>query len=197
MIQRIDNKLNGYFKENKDFVGLPISLQEKLEKWDEQKKPIERLEWNAYFMGIAYLSSLRSPDARTKVGCVIVSPNNTILTTAYNGVLRGIDERILPNNSAEKYPFILHSEDNALLNLARNGQSSLGAIVYLTGPPCFSCVQKLYQAGISRVFYGNQTINMLENQEYKDNIALFKFLTQNSMPLIPIDFDKNTLEDLL
>ena len=188
MIQKLDNKLNGYLKDSEIFSGLSESLQEKLASWDALKKPIERLDWNTYFMAIAFLSSLRSPDGRTKVGCCIVDQNNTILTTAYNGLLRGVDERIFPNNSSDKYQYFLHSEENALLNLARKGQSSDNSIVYLTGPPCYGCIQKMYQAGISKVFHGNQYINLIDNQEYKDNVELFKLLTQNSMPLISMDF---------
>ena len=190
MLLKIDNKLNGFLKDSNDFAGMSKSLLEKLERWDSEKAPIKRLDWHTYFIGIALLSSLRSTDGRTRVGCCVVDRNNTILTTAFNGVIRGVDERIFPNYNEEKYQFFLHGEENALLNLARKGQTSLNSIVYITGPPCFSCAQKMYQAGVSKVFHIDQKINMLDNQDYKDNMELFTRITSNNMPIIPLSFKK-------
>ncbi len=38
------------------------------------------LEWDAYFMGVAILSSYRSKDPGTQVGACIVSKNNRIMS---------------------------------------------------------------------------------------------------------------------
>ena len=37
------------------------------------------ISWDAYFMGIALLSSKRSKDPNTRVGACLVSPDNKIL----------------------------------------------------------------------------------------------------------------------
>ena len=44
------------------------------------KQRIDYLTWDEYFMGIAYLSSLRSKDPSTQVGACIVSQDNRILS---------------------------------------------------------------------------------------------------------------------
>lgn len=43
------------------------------------------ITWDEYFIGIAKLSSMRSKDPSTQVGCCIVSKDNRILSVGYNG----------------------------------------------------------------------------------------------------------------
>lgn len=193
----INNHLNGFLSENKDFVGLSKSLQQKLETWDLEKKPIERIKWCYYFLSIAYLTSLRSPDARTKHGTVLVNENKSIIGTGYNGYISNIEDRILPNYLSSKYPFMIHSELSAILNCAKNGISTNNSTAYLTGAPCFNCSQLLYQSGIKFVYHGNKSSKMIENDEYKENMELFKWLTQNSMPIMHINFGEEDLKELL
>ncbi|MBR3646298.1 MAG: cytidine deaminase, partial [Lachnospiraceae bacterium] len=47
--------------------------------------------WDEYFMGIAYLSAMRSKDPNTQVGACIVSQDNKILSMGYNGLPIGCD----------------------------------------------------------------------------------------------------------
>ena len=44
------------------------------------------ISWDEYFMGVAYLSSMRSKDPNTQVGACIVSQDNKILSMGYNGL---------------------------------------------------------------------------------------------------------------
>ena len=43
------------------------------------------ITWDEYFMGVAYLSGMRSKDPNTQVGACIVSEDNKILSMGYNG----------------------------------------------------------------------------------------------------------------
>lgn len=46
------------------------------------------IDWDTYFMSVAALSSLRSKDPVTQVGCCIVdSGNNHIIGCGYNGMV--------------------------------------------------------------------------------------------------------------
>ena len=47
------------------------------------------ISWDEYFMGIAMLAARRSKDPNTQVGACIVSRDNIILSTGYNGAPRG------------------------------------------------------------------------------------------------------------
>lgn len=197
MLQKIDNKLNGYLVENRDFDHLSLSVREKLNKWDGNKQQIVRPDWNSYFMAHAFLASTRSCDARTKTGAVIINSSNEIISEGFNSFIRRIDDRLLPNYDADKYDWMQHAELNALLNAARQGKATIGGICYITGKPCLACAQAMWQAGISKIFYGNKYIQMCDGQDYKDNMEIFNWLINKEMPMIHIDFGKEQLNEII
>ena len=49
-------------------------------------KRSDYISWDEYFMGIAMLAAKRSKDPNTQVGACIVSPENIIFSTGYNGM---------------------------------------------------------------------------------------------------------------
>ena len=115
-------------------------------------------KWDARFLRLATHISEWSKDPSTQVGCVVVGPDREIRSTGFNGLPRGIednDERL--NNREVKYPLICHAEENAIMHAARIGMSLKGCTVYVTWPPCTSCARSLIQAGISSVFYPENT----------------------------------------
>ena len=114
------------------------------------------ISWDEYFMGVAYLSGMRSKDPSTQVGACIVSPNNKILSMGYNGFPNGCDDDEFPwertgEGNETKYPFVTHSELNAILNY--RGGSLEGAKIYVTLFPCNECAKAIIQAGIKTVIY--------------------------------------------
>lgn len=123
-----------------------------------------KMKWDHTFLLEALLASYRSHDANTQCGCVIVK-DNTILSSGYNGFIRGIDDNALPNIRPYKYPYMLHAELNAVLNCSRQGKSTLGATAYITTKPCLSCFQMLWQAGIVRIVHSNLSISQRYNNE--------------------------------
>lgn len=50
------------------------------------------MNWHEYFLDMAGFVSSKSKDPSTKCGAVIVSPNNVVLATGYNGFPRGVRE---------------------------------------------------------------------------------------------------------
>ena len=100
------------------------------------------ISWDEYFMGVAYLSSMRSKDPNTQVGACIVSQDNKILSMGYNGLPVGCDN---------KYFYTTHSELNAILNY--RGGSLEGAKIYVTLFPCNECAKAIIQCGIKEVIY--------------------------------------------
>lgn len=50
------------------------------------------MNWNSYFIEMAMLVAKKSKDPSTKVGCVIVGPDNEIRSTGFNGFPRGVQE---------------------------------------------------------------------------------------------------------
>lgn len=111
-------------------------------------------KWHVRFMQMAKLISTWSKDQSTKVGCVIVSPEKAILSMGYNGFPRGVDDTI-PTRQIRptKYEFVVHAEENAILNAGKNGTRLNGGILYVTMPPCTRCAGSIIQAGIKEVIY--------------------------------------------
>ncbi len=148
-----------------------------------QKKTVnfaKKDSWDNYFLDLAIQISKRSPDSQTKHGCVIVQ-NKKIIGTGYNGFIHGVDDSQLPTIRPAKYPFMIHSELNAILNCIL---PPIGATAYITGKPCLHCFQCLYQAGISEIIYKKNNIShMLQNPEEIKNFKLLLKLTKNKIKI--------------
>lgn len=97
-------------------------------------------------MAMAVLVSMRSKDAQTKHGCIIVNEKNRIVGTGYNSFPSGMDDQLLPNLRPTKYSYIIHAESNAIKNTSINDLD--GCRAYITGYPCLSCLTELYQKSI-------------------------------------------------
>lgn len=116
------------------------------------------ISWDEYFMGVAVLSGMRSKDPGTQVGACIVSSDNKILSMGYNGFPKGCDDDEFPwertgEPNETKYPFVTHSELNAILNY--RGGSLEGAKIYVTLFPCNECAKAIIQAGIRAIVYAS------------------------------------------
>ena len=116
------------------------------------------ITWDEYFMGIALLSAERSKDPSTQVGACIVSENNKILSTGYNGMPIGCNDDEMPwEREAEKpndtkYPFVCHAELNAILN-SPSLIDNKNAKIYVALFPCNECAKSIIQSGIKEIIY--------------------------------------------
>lgn len=122
------------------------------------EKRKDYISWDEYFMGIAFMSGMRSKDPNTQVGACIVSSDNKILSMGYNGLPRGCSDDEFPWNREgdpleNKYFYTTHSELNAILNY--RGGSLEGAKMYVTLFPCNECAKAIIQAGIRTIVYGD------------------------------------------
>lgn len=117
-------------------------------------KRSDYISWDEYFMGVSLLAAKRSKDPNTQVGACIVSRENVILSTGYNGFPIGCSDDEFPwerEGKDTKYPFVVHAELNAILN--SNGKSLKGARIYVDLFPCNECAKAIIQSGISEVVY--------------------------------------------
>lgn len=119
----------------------------------EQVRP--RASWDEYFMSIAQVVSSRSTCPRKYVGAVVVR-NRTILSTGYNGSIRGMPHCSDVGHMMEAGHCVatIHAEVNAILQAARNGVNIDGATLYVTASPCWNCFKSSANAGIRRIVYG-------------------------------------------
>lgn len=116
------------------------------------------ISWDEYFMGVSYLSGMRSKDPNTQVGACIVSEDNKILSMGYNGFPTGCHDEDFPweregEFTEVKYAYVTHSELNAILNY--RGGSLKGAKLYVSLFPCNECAKAIIQSGITTVIYAD------------------------------------------
>lgn len=105
-------------------------------------------------MGIALLAAQRSKDPCTQVGACIVSEDNIIISTGYNGMPKGCSDDEYPwerEGKDTKYPYVVHAELNAILNA--HGRSLQGSKLYVTLFPCNECAKAIIQSGVKEFYY--------------------------------------------
>jgi dCMP deaminase len=118
-------------------------------------EPPPRASWDEYFMAIAKVVASRSTCDRKFVGAVIVR-NRTILSTGYNGSIRGLPHCSEVGHMMENDHCVatIHAEANAILQAARNGVMIDGATLYVTASPCWNCFKAAANSGVVRICYG-------------------------------------------
>ncbi|MFH1174398.1 MAG: dCMP deaminase family protein [archaeon] len=120
------------------------------------EKRKDYISWDDYFMGIAMLSAMRSKDPHTQVGACIISPEKKIVGIGYNGFPRGCSDDELPwaregkSTLDTKYPYIVHAEQNAILNAITNLKD---CTMYVALFPCNECCKLIIQSGIREVVF--------------------------------------------
>jgi len=110
------------------------------------------VDWDARFMALAQFVGDWSKDRSTKVGCVIVGPNNEIRAIGYNGFPRGIaDDAEERHSRPAKYLWTEHAERNAIYHAALIGVALKGCRMYLPWFPCMDCARAIVQSGLSEL----------------------------------------------
>ena len=120
-----------------------------------------------------------SKDENTKVGSIIIDKDGKVVSMGYNGCASKFglstnkDDKIVPHTreeesiqlktmysflenkpnetfKANKYPFMIHAEQNALLTTSDMNRLN-EATIYCTHYPCSTCANLIAQAGIKHV----------------------------------------------
>jgi dCMP deaminase len=123
---------------------------------------MSRIDWDGYFMNIAYDVARRSTCIRKgrQIGTVIVNGHHQIVATGYNGNPRGMkhceqigcvrEKQGIPSGERSEVCTAVHSEQNALIQA---GTLSRGGTLYTLFNPCNTCAKMIANAGIVRVVY--------------------------------------------
>ncbi len=122
---------------------------------DSSPSPHSRASWDEYFMNIARQVATRATCDRKHVGAVIVR-DKTILSTGYNGSIRGLPHCNDVGHMLEDDHCVrtVHAEANAICQAARNGVRIEGADIYTTASPCWNCFRLIANSSIRRICYG-------------------------------------------
>ena len=103
------------------------------------------------YLRMALIWAENSYCRRRKVGALVVK-DKMIISDGYNGTPSGFENVCEDDNNVTK-PYVLHAEANAITKIARSGNNSDGATLYVTDAPCIECSKLIIQAGIRRVVY--------------------------------------------
>lgn len=106
------------------------------------------------YMRMAVIWAENSYCKRRQVGALIVK-DKMIISDGYNGTPVGF-ENVCEDEDGTTKPYVLHAEANAITKIARSGNSSEGATMYVTASPCIECAKLIIQAGIKRVVYAEK-----------------------------------------
>lgn len=79
------------------------------------------------FLKMAKVTSLRSKDPNTQVGCVIVDKDDCIVSIGYNGFPIGVDDDVFRWDKEDpednKHLYVVHAEMNAIINKVHKRRS--------------------------------------------------------------------------
>ena len=136
---------------------------------------VGRSDWDTYFMEIARVVATRATCDRKHVGAVLVR-DRTILSTGYNGSIRGLPHCSEVGHMMENGHCVatVHAEANAIIQAAKNGVAIDGATIYTTASPCWPCFKLIGNAGINRIVFG---------EFYRDE-RIFEFAHKLSIDLV-------------
>ena len=114
----------------------------------------KQIQFDRSYLAMAGLWARNSYCRRRQVGALIVK-DRMIISDGYNGTPSGFENVCEDENGITK-PYVLHAEANAITKVAKSGNSSDGATLYVTAAPCIECSKLIIQAGIRRVVYRDE-----------------------------------------
>ena len=151
-------------------------------------------KWIDAFMDTAERFAQLSSAVRLQVGAVVVK-DNRIISIGYNGMPSGwtnecehvvdiakTDPRYDYNNFTKELKTkdeVIHAEANAIIKLARDGESGNGSSLFCTHAPCIHCAKLIHGAGIDKVYY---------RHSYRDEDGL-SFLQKCKINVEKVDFN--------
>ena len=151
-------------------------------------------KWVDAFMDTAERFAQLSSAVRLQVGAVVVK-DNRIISIGYNGMPSGwtnqcehvvdvakTDPRYDYNNFTKELKTkdeVIHAEANAIIKLARDGESGNGSSLFCTHAPCIHCAKLIHGAGIDKVYY---------RHSYRDEDGV-SFLQKCKINVEKVDFN--------
>ena len=109
------------------------------------------MKFDHSYLEMAEIWAHNSYCKRRQVGALLVK-DRMIISDGYNGTPSGFENICEDENGVTK-PYVLHAEANAITKVAKSGNSSEGATLYVTASPCVECAKLIIQSGIKRVIY--------------------------------------------
>jgi dCMP deaminase len=127
----------------------------------KSKSKYKRPSWDDYFLSVADAIALRGTCNRGRSGAVIVK-DNQVLAAGYVASPRGfphcddvghqIKKTTHEDGSVTQHCVrTVHAEQNAIIQAARNGVSTVGSTVFVKMTPCRVCAMLLINSGVNKI----------------------------------------------
>ena len=111
----------------------------------------KRSAWDERFFELAGHVAGWSSDPSTRVGCVLVGPDNEVRSLGYNGLPRNFEYTENRLERPAKYSWVEHAERNAIYAASRIGAPLNGCKMYVSWFPCVDCARAALQVGIVEI----------------------------------------------
>lgn len=143
----------------------------------------------------AYREALRSPDPSTQNGAVLVPrsprPEAAELAFGHNRVQFGWGFDYNEEESREdKYLLTTHAEEDAILNAARAGFQTDGAVLVCPWAPCRRCAIAIVSAGVSTLVVHKRRMRLESCWDGQISESI-DFLIKNGVGFLELDADLN------
>ena len=109
-------------------------------------------QFDRSYLEMARVWAKNSYCTRRKVGALLVK-DRMIISDGFNGTPSGFENICEDPATGKTKPYVLHAEANTITKVAKSGNNSQGATLYVTDAPCLECAKLIVQAGIKRVVY--------------------------------------------
>jgi pyrimidine deaminase RibD-like protein len=114
---------------------------------------------------------------RRQVGALLVK-DRMIISDGYNGTPSGFENVCEDENGVTK-PYVLHAEANAITKVAKSGNSSAGATLYVTASPAWSAPSSSSSPGSSVWCTGMSIVSRMASTCSARPASRWKKLTDN------------------
>jgi dCMP deaminase len=144
-----------------------------------------KINWKDTYFDLVDAIAKKSKDRSTKVGAVIVGPDQEVRSMGYNGFPRNVNDEVDERHQRPlKYKWTEHAERNAIYNAARVGIPLKGCSIYISYVPCTDCARAIIQSGINEVVC--KTLTPLPGWEEDQAIAL-EMMMEAGLTIIGLD----------
>lgn len=110
----------------------------------------ENINWDEFYMGLAFYVAMKSEDTSTKVGAVFVNDYNRVLSLGLNGIPSGVSPEEDMFERPDKYLYFEHAERNAVYNAQL---PLVNSRVYVNMFPCAECARAIIQVRSKEIIY--------------------------------------------
>lgn len=125
------------------------------------------------YMEMAESIAKLSPDEETQVGAIMLSEEERIIATSFNGFVRGAIDKELPTSRPDKYEYVQHAERNILYNCSYEGIRTKDTSIVCTLSPCLECLRAMYSAGV-RVIYFKELYHKFKDTKFYEDVRDIK-----------------------